>query len=101
MSESHVTADSAPNPAAEKVKSFPTEPGVYLMKDAEGRVIYVGKAKNLRSRASSYFTAIAAEEHRTKELVKQIVDIDYIITATEVNALLERGPAHQGHSAEV
>ncbi len=89
MSESHVTADSAPNPAAEKVKSFPTEPGVYLMKDAEGRVIYVGKAKNLRSRASSYFTAIAAEEHRTKELVKQIVDIDYIITATEVDALLK------------
>ena len=38
-------------PPAEKVKTFPTTPGVYLMKDAQGRVIYVGKAKNLRSRA--------------------------------------------------
>ncbi|MCG8653018.1 MAG: GIY-YIG nuclease family protein, partial [Pirellulales bacterium] len=41
--------------ATAKVKSFPQDPGVYLMKDAAGRVIYVGKAKNLRSRAGSYF----------------------------------------------
>jgi excinuclease ABC subunit C len=76
-------------PPAEKVKTFPTGPGVYLMKDAEGRVIYIGKAKNLRSRAGSYFTAIAAEEHRTKELIKYIVDIDFIETGTEVDALLK------------
>ncbi|MCE9529579.1 MAG: excinuclease ABC subunit UvrC [Planctomycetes bacterium] len=72
----------------EKVKTFPTTPGVYLMKDAEGNVIYVGKAKNLRNRASSYFTEIAAAEHRTRELVKVIVDIDFIETETEVDALL-------------
>ena len=80
-----------PKPLAppEKVKSFPTTPGVYLMKDAEGKVIYVGKAKNLRSRASSYFGFTAAEEHRTQELVKHIADIDFIETGTEVEALLK------------
>ena len=47
--------------AAAKVREFPTAPGVYLMKDAAGRVIYVGKAKNLRSRAGSYFQKAAEE----------------------------------------
>ena len=47
--------------AAAKVRRFPQTPGVYLMKDAAGRVIYVGKAKNLRSRAGSYFLKAAAE----------------------------------------
>ncbi|WP_072022287.1 excinuclease ABC subunit UvrC [Zavarzinella formosa] len=74
---------------AQKVRTFPTSPGVYLMKDADGKVIYVGKAKNLRNRASSYFTAIAATERRTAELVKHIADIDYITTDTEVDALLK------------
>jgi excinuclease ABC subunit C len=74
---------------AEKVKSFPHRPGVYLMKDAAGKVIYIGKAKSLRNRAGSYFTAQAAEEFRTRELVKYIADIDFIETATEVEALLK------------
>ena len=52
---------------AEKVKQFPAMPGVYLMKDAEGRVIYVGKAKNLRNRASHYFTQAACEDRRTMD----------------------------------
>ena len=51
--------------AAAKVREFPQTPGVYLMKDSAGRVIYVGKAKNLRSRAGSYFSKTAAEELRT------------------------------------
>jgi len=75
-------------PPAEKVKTFPLAPGVYLMKDAEGKVIYVGKAKSLRNRASSYFTAAAAEDRRTSELVKHIADIDFIPTDSEVEALL-------------
>ena len=74
--------------AAEKVKSFPTTPGVYFMKDAQGVVIYIGKAKNLRNRAGSYFLAQAATEHRTAELVKHIADIDFLETGTEVDALL-------------
>src|SRR5579859_4588650 len=74
-------------PPAEKVKTFPTTPGVYLMKDAGGVVLYVGKAKNLRNRASHYFTKAAAEDSRTADLVKLIADIDYLLTDTEVDAL--------------
>lgn len=72
----------------EKVKTFPNSPGVYLMKDVQGRVIYIGKAKNLRSRTASYFLAAAAAEHRTAELVKHIADIDFLESGTEVDALL-------------
>src|SRR5262249_10827205 len=72
--------------AAEKVKRFPITPGVYLMKDAQGRVLYVGKAKNLRNRAGHYFTQAAAEDRRTADLVKLIADIDYLPAETEVDA---------------
>ena len=58
------------------------------MKDAQGRVIYVGKAVNLRSRAGSYFTAAAAVDRRTAELVTEIADLDFIETDSEVDALL-------------
>src|SRR3954469_10123948 len=85
---SDAAVDPANLPPAEKVKTFPTTPGVYLMKDAEGKVIYVGKAKNLRNRAGSYFTVQAAEDRRTAELVKHIADIDFIPTDTDVDALL-------------
>jgi excinuclease ABC subunit C len=86
---SDTTADPCNLPPAEKVKTFPPTPGVYLMKDADGKVIYVGKAKNLRNRAGSYFTAQAALDRRTAELVKHIADIDFIPTDTEVDALLQ------------
>lgn len=72
----------------EKVKSFPTTPGVYLMKDAQGRVIYIGKARNLRSRAATYFNSTAAADRRTADLVPEIADIDYLETDSEVDALL-------------
>jgi excinuclease ABC subunit C len=75
-------------PPAEKVKAFPTTPGVYLMKDAGGVVLYVGKAKNLRNRASHYFTKAAADDPRTADLVKLIADIDFLQAETEVDALL-------------
>ena len=82
-------AEGADSPSPrEKVRTFPTTPGVYLMKDAEDRVIYVGKAVNLRSRAGSYFLSAAAEERRTADLVREIADIDHITTETEVDALL-------------
>ena len=74
--------------AVTKVRSFPTTPGVYLMKDGAGRVIYVGKAKNLRARAGSYFLRAAAEDRRTAELVREIRDIDYLEAESEVDALL-------------
>ena len=87
MSQSpHVPDDNSE--AAQKVRGFPQTPGVYLMKDGAGRVIYVGKAKCLRSRAGSYFLKAAAEEQRTARLVREIRDIDYIQTDSEVDALL-------------
>ena len=72
----------------EKVRKFPTTPGVYLMKDAQGRVIYVGKAVNLRNRAGSYFNQAAAIDRRTAELVRAIRDIDFLPADSEVDALL-------------
>jgi excinuclease ABC subunit C len=75
-------------PPGEKVKQFPAAPGVYLMKDSQGRVLYVGKAKNLRNRASHYFTKAAAEDLRTADLVKVVADIDFLPAESEVDALL-------------
>ncbi|WDI40449.1 excinuclease ABC subunit UvrC [Bremerella sp. P1] len=73
---------------ADKVRKFPTTSGVYIFKDDKGRVIYVGKAKNLRSRASSYFLAEAAVDQRTGYWVNEIADADYLETESEVDALL-------------
>jgi len=82
--------DASPTPEApaEKVRQFPTTPGVYLMKDVAGRVIYVGKAKNLRARAGSYFLKAAEEDPRTGRWVHEIADIDYLDCESEVDALL-------------
>ena len=70
----------------EKLKLLTTEPGCYLMKNIDGKIIYVGKAKNLKRRVSSYFN----REHtgKTKALVENIVDFEYIVTATEIESLL-------------
>jgi excinuclease ABC subunit C len=73
----------------ELIKDFPTTPGVYLMKNAQGKVIYVGKAKSLRARVRSYFNAAAQEVSvKTKHLVLQIVHIEYMLTQSEVEAFL-------------
>ena len=74
--------------AADKVRKFPQSPGVYLMKDAAGVVIYVGKATNLRSRAGSYFLKAAAIDSRTADWVRGIADADFIECESEVDALL-------------
>ena len=74
--------------ASEKVRTFPQTPGVYLMKDHAGRVIYVGKAKNLRARASSYFLKAAQNEARTANWIAEICDIDFLECESEVDALL-------------
>ncbi len=84
-----MTVDStSPDALREKVRQLPAIPGVYLMKDEKGRVIYIGKAVNLRSRVGSYFTAAAAQETRTAELVREIQDVEYIEADSEVDALL-------------
>ncbi|HEY6301583.1 MAG TPA: excinuclease ABC subunit UvrC [Terriglobales bacterium] len=71
----------------EKIRSLPTTPGVYLYKNAEGEVIYVGKAKNLRSRVSSYFHEGRWEDAKTGTLVREAVDVDYIVVANNKEAL--------------
>lgn len=72
----------------EKVKDFPQSPGVYLMKNATEKIIYIGKAKNLRSRVKSYFLDSKDHSPKTKLLVRQIEFIEYILTKSEVEAFL-------------
>ena len=67
--------------------SIPTKPGVYRFRDARGRVIYVGKAKNLRARLSSYFQDIGGLHQRTATMVTSAASVDWTVVATEVEAL--------------
>lgn len=69
-----------------KLALLPLEPGCYLMKDKEGTVIYVGKAKKLKNRVSSYFNGV--HNYKTTKLVSEIVDFEYIVTQSEKEALL-------------
>src|ERR1700719_3188313 len=70
-----------------KIRSLPASAGVYLYKNAEGDVIYVGKANNLRSRVSSYFREGRWEDAKTDSLVREAVDVDYIVVANNKEAL--------------
>src|SRR3954467_6589111 len=73
---------------AERAKGLPKAPGVYLMKDAAGRVIYVGKSASLRDRVASYFQASTKLEHKKSGLLDNVVDFEIIQTDSEVEALL-------------
>ncbi|HZU44748.1 MAG TPA: excinuclease ABC subunit UvrC [Terriglobales bacterium] len=70
-----------------KIRTIPTSPGVYLYKNAEGEVIYVGKAKNLRSRVRSYFLQGRVEDAKTGSLLRESVDVDYIVVDNNKEAL--------------
>ena len=72
----------------EKIKDFPSTSGVYLMKNAAEKIIYVGKAKSLRSRVRSYFTDSKDHSPKTRLLVSHIMEVEYILTKTEVEAFL-------------
>lgn len=71
-----------------KAAEFPTGPGVYLMKDAGGKIIYAGKAVNLKSRVKSYFSKEAENRYQIKFLMKRVKDIDYLLVDNEKEALL-------------
>ena len=71
----------------QKVASLPTEPGVYLFKDALENIVYVGKASSLRSRVRSYFLETRVLDAKTGSLVRQVVDFDYIVVDNEREAL--------------
>lgn len=72
----------------EKVATFPDLPGVYIMKNAGGMVLYVGKAKSLKKRAGSYFLKTSGHSIKTISLLSHIADINYIVTSSEVEALI-------------
>src|SRR3982751_1139555 len=72
----------------EKARGLPKSPGVYLMKDDKGRVIYVGKSSSLRERVCSYFQAATKLEHKKSGMIDLIADFDVIQTDSEVEALL-------------
>jgi len=72
----------------EKLRNLPVSPGVYLHKDEAGKIIYVGKAKNLRNRVRSYFQSGRGHDRKTRELVRRIRDLEFIVTDTEVEALV-------------
>lgn len=78
----------APSSVLAKVPHLPETPGVYLWKDAEGRVLYVGKAKRLRSRVRSYFSADHTGSIKTQALLRLIEDVDTIVVPDEAHALI-------------
>ena len=71
-----------------KLENLPTGPGVYLMKNDAGEIIYVGKAINLRNRVRSYFRELKPDQAKTKALVKHIADLEYILADNELEALV-------------
>ena len=71
----------------EKMRTLPTRPGVYLYRNAQGEVIYVGKAKNLRSRVRSYLLEASQANAKTGSLMREAVDLDYILVDNEKEAL--------------
>src|SRR5687768_2199568 len=75
-------------PLESKIKGLPDEPGVYLMKDASGGILYVGKAKNLKNRVASYFQESRDRGPRIELLVRKICDFDVVLTDNEVEALV-------------
>lgn len=72
----------------DKLSALPERPGVYVFRDESGEVIYVGKASSLKSRVRSYFQASAGANPKVRALVRRAADLDYIVTANEVEALL-------------
>jgi excinuclease ABC subunit C len=72
----------------EKIKQVPLSPGVYLYKNNKGKIIYVGKAKSLRNRVRQYFQSSKNQDHKTRELVARIVDLEYIVVDNEIEALV-------------
>jgi len=73
---------------AEKLKTLPTSAGIYIHKNAAGKIIYIGKAKNLRNRVRSYFHSSRNHDAKTRQLVKVIADFEFIVVDNEVEALV-------------
>ncbi len=72
----------------EKIQRFPESPGVYLLKDPKGTIIYIGKAKGIRNRVRSYFQRADERDIKTRTLISKIADVDYLVTESEKEALI-------------
>lgn len=72
----------------ERIKDWPSKPGIYIMRDSFNRILYVGKAKNLKNRIRSYFQKTEALSGKTRLLVKKIANLEFTVTTTELEALL-------------
>ena len=70
-----------------KANSLPLTPGVYLMKDKSGKIIYVGKSKAMKNRVTSYFTDVKNHNIKTLTMVSRVCDFDYILTDSNIEAL--------------
>ena len=77
-----------PQSVLQKVKNAPVDPGCYLLKNNQNKIIYIGKAKHLRNRVKSYFSSAKSHDPKTQSMVKRIHDIEYIITHSEIEALI-------------
>lgn len=82
----------------DKANHLPMRPGVYQMKDASGKIIYIGKAKLLKNRVTSYFRAVESHNAKTYKLVSHINDFDFIVTDTELDALVLEASLIKLHS---
>ena len=87
-----------PKKVTDKLAVLTTRPGVYLMKDREGRIIYVGKAKNLKNRVSSYFTGVKSHTAKVLAMVRKVADFDYICVNSEMEALILENNLIKRHS---
>ena len=71
-----------------KVKNLPDSPGVYLFKNKEGKIIYIGKAKSLKNRVRTYFQSNGNHDLKTSRLVTMVADFDLMVTDSEIEALI-------------
>ncbi|NMC75536.1 MAG: GIY-YIG nuclease family protein, partial [Geobacteraceae bacterium] len=72
----------------DRIASLPDAPGVYIMKSATGAILYVGKAKSLRTRVRSYFSPSSDSRYQVRFLMAKVQDIEYLVTDTEKEALI-------------
>ncbi|MDP8222481.1 MAG: excinuclease ABC subunit UvrC [Candidatus Lernaella stagnicola] len=86
-----------PDKLRNKIRRVPADPGVYIWKDADGKIIYVGKAKVLRNRVRSYFQRVEDKDGKTRLLVARIADLEWIVTASEKEALILEATLIQTH----
>jgi excinuclease ABC subunit C len=82
---------------SESIREFPQKPGAYLFKDKSGKIIYIGKAKNLRKRINSYFAHGDDQSRKLSRIIRNAQEIEHIITATETEALILEGNLIKKH----